>query len=215
MKTKHLLGLLSLILATGPGRALAPGDVVENFRLADQNGRSHQLYSSSNSKAVVLMIQGNGCPIVRHAMPTLKDIRTRYEGQGVEFMLMNSNLQDNRESIAAEAKEFDYNMPILVDQAQLIGEALGVQRTSEVFVIDPKSWKLVYRGPIDDRVSYEKQRPKATNNYLADALDDMLAGRKVRVAKAEGVGCLVNFPERNHKKKATKASRAANSPASG
>ena len=76
---------------------------------------------------------------------------------------------------------------------QLIGEALGVQRTSEVFVIDPKGWKLVYRGPMDDRLSYEKQRP-ASKHYLADALDAVAAGKPVKVTKADGVGCIVNFP---------------------
>ena len=71
-------------------------------------------------------------------------------------------------------------------------------RTSEVFVIDPKGWKLVYRGPMDDRLSYEKQRP-ASKHYLADALDATVAGKPVKVAKADGVGCLVNFPERDRK----------------
>ena len=52
-------------------------------------------------------------------------------------------------------------------------------RTSEIFVIDPRGWKLVYRGPLDDRLSYEKQRP-ATKHYLTDALDDVLAGRAVK-----------------------------------
>jgi peroxiredoxin len=197
---KQLLSILSLALLAGPALALAPGDIVDNFKLADQNGKSHELYRSSDKKAIVVMIQGNGCPIVRHAMHALKDIRAKYESQGVEFLLLNSNLQDNRETIAAEAKEFEYDIPILLDQTQRVGEALGVQRTSEVFVINPRGWKLAYRGPLDDRVSYEKQRPKATNTYLIDALDDMLAGRAVRVAKAEGVGCIVNFPDRGKRK---------------
>jgi peroxiredoxin len=197
---KRFVSLIPLALLSVPAFAVAPGSVVSNFKLADQTGKSHELYRSSDKKAVVLMIQGNGCPIVRHAMATLKEIRTKYQPEGIEFLLLNSNLQDNRESIAAEANEFEYDIPILVDTAQTVGEALGVQRTSEVFVIDPKGWKLVYRGPLDDRVSYEKQRPKATNNYLIDALDDVVAGRAVRVAKAEGVGCIVNFPERGKRK---------------
>jgi peroxiredoxin len=195
-----LLGVLSMTLLAAPALALAPGAAVSNFKLSDQNGKAHELYRSSDMKAIVVMIQGNGCPIVRHAMHALKEVRAKYQSQGVEFLLLNSNLQDNRESIAAEAKEFEYDIPILVDQTQRVGEALGVQRTSEVFVINPKGWKLAYRGPLDDRVSYEKQRPKATNNYLIDALDDMLAGRAVRVAKAEGVGCIVNFPDRGKRK---------------
>ena len=162
-----------------PGRS-QPGEVVDNFRLLDQNGKSHELYYSSDMKAVVLMVHGNGCPIVRQALPALREIREQYQAQGVEFLLLNSNLQDKRDAVAAEAKEFNVDFPILLDEAQLIGEALGVVRTSEVFVIDPKGWKLVYRGPMDDRLSYEKQRP------ASQALPDRRARRDGRRQAGEG-----------------------------
>lgn len=191
---------ICLIALAAPAFALAPGDKVANFELQDQNGQAHKLYSLSERKAVVLMIQGNGCPIVRQSLPALQEIRGRYQARGVEFLLLNPNLQDNRQSVANEADEFSIKLPILIDSTQAVGEALGVQRTSEVFVIDPKNWKLAYRGPMDDRLSYEKQRPTASKHYLTDALDDMLAGEQVKVARAEGVGCIVNFPERGKKK---------------
>jgi peroxiredoxin len=190
--------VLAASAVAAPAFATAPGETVDNFRLIDQNGKSHELYYSSDMKAVVVMIQGNGCPIVRQALPALQEIRDKYQAQGVEFLLLNSNLQDNRDAVAREAKEFGIDFPILVDNTQLVGEALGVQRTSEVFVIDPKGWKLAYRGPMDDRLSYERQRP-ATKHYLTDALDNMVAGEPVKVTKAEGVGCIVNFPDREAK----------------
>ena len=198
MKTTRWLSALPLLWLAGQAWALNPGQVVDNFRLLDQNGKSHELYYSSDMKAVVVMVHGNGCPIVRQALPVLREIREQYQAQGVEFLLLNSNLQDKTDAVAAEAKEFNVDFPIMLDSAQLVGEALGVVRTSEVFVIDPKGWKLAYRGPMDDRLSYEKQRP-ASKHYLTDALDSVIAGQPVKVAKADGVGCLVNFPERDNK----------------
>jgi peroxiredoxin len=185
-------------LLASPSHAIEPGQVVDNFRLLDQRGKSHELYHLSDTKAVVVMVQGNGCPIVRQALPALAEVRARYQGQGIEFLLLNSNLQDNREAVAKEAAEFKIDFPILLDESQMIGEALGVVRTSEVFVIDPKGWKLQYRGPMDDRLSYERQRP-AQHHYLTDALDAMVAGKPVTTPKADGVGCLVNFPNRDRK----------------
>lgn len=193
--------LAALGLATGMvGAALAvePGQVVDNFRLLDQHGQSHELHGLSDKKAVVLMVQGNGCPIVRQALPALAEIRAKYQAQGVEFVLLNSNLQDPPELVAKEAQEFKIDFPILLDRSQLVGEMLGVLRTSEVFVIDPRGWQLVYRGPMDDRLSYERQRP-AKHHYLRDALDAVVAGKPVQTPKADGVGCLVNFPERDRK----------------
>ena len=193
---RRRLSLLAVLALTAlPALAVTPGQKVENFQLADQTGKSHTLYDAAGDKAIVLMVQGNGCPIVRQAIPALREIRDQYQSQGVEFLLLNSNLQDTAESIAREEKEFAFDLPILVDSGQHVGEQLGVQRTSEVFVIDPKTWTLAYRGPIDDRLHYERQRP-AENTYLKDALDAILAGQPVKVTQAPGVGCIVNFPDR-------------------
>jgi hypothetical protein len=113
--------------------------------------------------------------------------------------MINSNMQDNRQTIANEASEFNMDIPILVDDTQLIGESLGLVRTGEVFVIDPKTWKVVYSGPLNDRLTYEKQKAQAKNNYLVDALDNMLAGEEVQVTGAHAVGCLINMPENEDK----------------
>jgi len=186
---------LSATLIMGVAHATMPGEVVADFKLTDHTGKTRSLYEGDSTKPIVLMIQGNYCPIVRHAMPALKEVSDKYAPQGVRFMLLNSNLQDNQQTIAKEVEEFGYTFPVLVDRGQKIGEALYVQRTSEVFVIDPKTKKLLYRGPMDDRLSYERQRP-ATKHYLTDALDAALAGQPVKVPYADGVGCIVNFPNR-------------------
>ena len=185
--------------------AISPGTTVADFKLTDHRGQQHRLRDLAGKKAVVIMVQGNGCPIVRQALPALQQVRDQYRAKGVEFLLLNSNLQDTAATITKEADEFSIAFPILVDQQQKIGEALGVQRTSEVFVIEPRNWKLVYRGPMDDRLHYERQRP-ATKHYLTDALDAVLADQPVQVTTAEGVGCLVNFPERTKRQRARRNS---------
>ena len=199
--------ILAGILFAGSALALGPGDRVDNFRLLDQAGASHELVYLSDAKAVVLMTHGNGCGIVQKSLPRLREIRDVYQTAGVEFLLVDSNLQDDRDSVAREAAEFGNDLPILIDETQLIGEALGVDRTAEVFVIDPKSWKVVYRGPMDDRLSYGAEK-QATRQYLVDALDATLAGKTVAIAKAEALGCLVNFPEREHREAHAKISYA-------
>ena len=194
---KHTLLSWVLICLAGSAAALVPGDRVADFTLTDESGATHELYGLSAKKAVVIMTQSNGCPIVRLAIPALREIRDRYHAQDIEFLLLNPTLQDTRESVIKEAAEFGFGLPIMLDRTQKIGEALGVDRTAEVYVIDPKSWKLVYHGPIDDRLNYETQRP-VHHRYLTDALDAMLAGKPVTVASAGSPGCLINFPNRKH-----------------
>ncbi len=172
---------------------------VDDFELVDHTGAAHRLYYYKDSPAIVIMTQGNGCPIVRNAMPEFRDLRDAYASNNIPFFLLNSNIQDSRDSIAAEVEKFGYNIPVLVDAHQLMGESLHVSRTAEIYVIDPKSKKVVYHGPVSDRVTYEVQKEKPSNNYLANALDALIAGDSIAVAEVDAPGCLVNFPENeNH-----------------
>lgn len=193
---RTLLAWVLLSLA-GTAGALAPGAHVADFTLTDETGASHELYALAAKKAVVIMTQSNGCPIVRLAVPALREIRDRYPKQDIEFLLLNPTLQDSAKTVGAEAAEFKFGLPVMLDPTQKVGEALGVNRTAEVYVFDPKSWTLVYHGPIDDRLNYETQRP-VHHRYLSDALDEMLAGKSIAVASASSPGCLINFPNRKH-----------------
>jgi peroxiredoxin len=201
IKDAVIAGLLAAgALLSLPASALEPGARVENFQLLDHRGDSHELHYYSDASAVVLLVHGNGCPIVRHALPRLKEIRDAYADDGVKFLLINSNLQDDRAEIAAEAEKYDIDLPILLDEAQLIGESLGIVRTAEAFVIDPQErWRLVYRGPVNDRIHYETQRPEADNRYLVNALDAVLADKPIEKPHVDGPGCLINFPARQNR----------------
>ena len=179
---------------------------VDDFQLLDHMGVAHRLFYYSDAPAIVVMTQGNGCPIVRNAVPAYRQVRDNYQEQGVKFFLLNSNLQDNKTTIAKEVADFGFDIPVLVDENQLVGESLNVTRTAEVFVIDPKSRKIVYHGPVDDRLTYQNQKAKAEFSYLSDALDAIIAEETVKISQVDAPGCIVNFPERDNKETHTNIS---------
>ena len=201
MRTPALATVFALFLSliSTAAVAIAPQDRVENFRLMDSRGDSHELYYYDDMKAVVVMVQGNGCPIVRNSMPRFQELKDEYAEKGVQFFLLNSNLQDNRQTVAHEAEEFGYDIPVLIDDTQIIGESMDLVRTGEVFVLDPKTWSVTYHGAVDDRLDYETQKVEASKHYLKDAIDDMLAGKPVEVASTEPLGCLINFPAKQER----------------
>jgi hypothetical protein len=178
-------GLVVLCGLAAPALALNPGETIENFRLNDQKGQSHELYYLSDMKAVVLVAQGNGCAASRTAEKSVSALRAKYQSQGVEILAIDSNLKDTRESIAQEAQADGVEMPILNDELQLIGESLGFTHNGEVLVVNPQGWKVVYRGAVN----------KGSNNYLADALDATLAGTPVQVTQSDASGCNLVLPE--------------------
>ena len=110
--------------------------------------------------------------------------------------MINSNLQDDASAIRDESQAWNIDFPILNDDGQLVGEALGITRTAEVLVIDTNEWDLVYRGPVNDRLTYERQKAKAGRHYVAEALDAILNGIRPEFEQVGTKGCLINFPAR-------------------
>ena len=180
--------LASMACIASPALALNPGDTVDNFRLLDHTGASRELYYLSDMKAVVVMAQGNGCEVVRKSVPELRALREKYRTQGVELLMINSNLPDSRDAIAKEAKAHGIELPILLDETQIIGESLGLQRNGELLVIDTDGWKVAYRGPL----------AAGGTPYAANALDSVIHAepvKKAQVDAAKGKGCDLKFPE--------------------
>jgi acyl-coenzyme A synthetase/AMP-(fatty) acid ligase len=70
----------------------------------------------------------------------------------------------------------------------------GAKTTPEAAVLAPDG-RVAYVGRIDDLfVAYGKRRHAPTTRELRDALDAVLAGREVAVARAPGVGCEIPTP---------------------
>jgi hypothetical protein len=156
---------------------------VDNFMLVDADMEAHELYRLADAKAVVLVSQANGDAVIEKLAPQLKALKAAYGPKGVEFLLLNSSLKDSREAILAAGRKAGYDTPILMDADQLVGESLGVSRSAEVLLIDPKSWTLVWRGAL-------------AGGAAGKALDALTAGRPVTVPAAPSAGAAIAFPER-------------------
>lgn len=180
------------VLASGaaPASATVPARV-DNFLLVDANLRAYELYRMADAKAVVIVTQSNGDAVMRSHAAALQALRAAYGAKGVVFLMLNSNLKDSREAIRAEAKKAGYDTPILMDAYQLVGESLGVTRSGEVIAIDPKTWKVAYRGPLSD-------------GGAGKVLDALTSGQAVTVASAApGAGAVIDFPARAQKAQIT------------
>ena len=186
------LGFAATFCVADYSAALSPNDVVDNFRLLDHKGASHELYYLSDMKAVVLMSHGSSCDSSAASATKLAALQEKYQSQGVEFLLIDSNLRDTREVVTAAANKRGIELPVLLDETQLIGESLGLQRNGEVFVINTQGWKVAYRGPLANL--------DGDANYVADALDAVVAGAPVKTAIAESRdGCKIALPEANRR----------------
>ena len=165
---------------------------VRNFGLYDHEDGFHRLHYYDDASAIVLYVQGNSCPIVRKSIARFEEIKDEYEQKGIKFFMINSNLQDTRESIAEEAQNFDIKTPVLVDEDQLAAEILDLNITAETFVIDPDDWSVLYRGPIDDQLGYGSDKGEAKENYLVDVLEAKLGDQAIAKVYRQAKGCAIS-----------------------
>ena len=171
--------VVGVVLVATQSWALSPTDQVSNFRLFDHMGGSHQLHYFSDMDAVVLMVQDGTCSAAAQPMDQLKAAQAQ-RGDAVQYFLLNATGQ-SRSEVQQSAAAGGLDMPVLMDDAQLVSRGLGVSKAGEVLVVDPKTWRLAYRGDAGEG--------------LTNALDDLQAGREVQVNQVAASGCDLTFVE--------------------
>lgn len=169
-----------------------------NFKLKDITGKDYELYKQTDAKAIVITLHTKGCPIGQQLNPDFHALQAKYEAKGVKFVMINPNTHDTPEMISKEAKDFGITMPILKDKDQSVTEPWGVERATETLIVEPKTWKILYQGPINDRVTFGRARAKPDNDYASTTLDAMLAGKAVTPSYHMTDGCIISYDKRGH-----------------
>lgn len=187
----------ALAACSRPGLAPSAVDtprIAEDFQLRDQTGRAFELYKAASAPAIVLLTQVNGDPVSRRSVEALNELRHDPALKGVVFALVNSTAGVTRGQLAAEATATGAgDLPFLLDARRFVGETLNVSRGGEAFVIDPKRWAIVYRGPIDSRFAARPTRA-AAQTPVKDALIALIAARPVTFASHDSGGAPISFP---------------------
>jgi len=171
--------------------------IAADFELRDVNSnRTIKLsdYFKPESKTknvVVLVFTGVGCPIGDLYMPRLVELAEAYKGKGVTFLAINSNAHDTTQQVAEHARRFKISFPVLKDPGNVVADVNLVERTCEVVVV-ARMCEVHYRGAIDDQYGVGTRKDAPTRRYLADALDAVLAGRKVETPATPAAGCLLD-----------------------
>lgn len=190
---KRLMCTLAMSCIAGASGLCVAAERVGDFALLDQNGYFHQMGYYDNHKAVALLVQSNGSKATAKAMAAFRQAQARHQDQ-IKFFMINPLGVESRESVRKQVEQYGVDIPVLMDDAQLVSEALGVNKTGEVFLLHPGTTEVLYRGPAGKR--------------LDKAIDDLLAGKKVARARVAMRGEKVTYPARKiHAKSGVSYSR--------
>ena len=157
-------------------------DRVGDFALLDSDGAFHQLSRYRNREALVLMSFDNRCASIDTAIDQLKSLQRDWSDQGVAFGLIDSSGEADIQTIRATKARHGLDLPLLIDNGQLVTETLRLTRAGEVAILDPERLTLIYRG-----VALES---------AAQSLANEIAGTTDNTIITESAGCELNFSMR-------------------
>ena len=157
-------------------------DRIGDFALLDSDGAFHQLSRYRNREALVLMSFDNRCASIDTAVGQLKSLQRDWSDQGVAFGLIDSSGEADIQTIRATKARHGLDLPLLIDNGQLVTETLRLTRAGEVAILDPERLTLIYRG-----VALES---------AAQSLANEIAGTTDNTVITESAGCELNFSMR-------------------
>ncbi|HIA59285.1 MAG TPA: hypothetical protein EYO00_05315, partial [Gammaproteobacteria bacterium] len=179
MKNTIRLALCALIATFAT--AISAGERVGDFALIDHLGAFHSMAWYDDHEAIVILPQANGATD-QAALEGLISLQAKYEEQGIVFFLMNPGLQNDRDAVHQEATAAGVELPILMDDAQLVTEMLGITKMDEAVVYDPASFEVLYRGPVQDQMDQVLQQ--VLNGNRVELLSVAAAGTAIEFATA-------------------------------
>lgn len=165
------------------------GAKVPDFQGQDLQGTQRQL-SDYTGKIVVLEWSSPECPYSRryYENGTLDSLYEYAAKKGVIWINIVPKLQKLTKKQALE--HLDISKKIVILDTELdISTAYGATTTPQIFIID-KQGILSYSGAIDSSATLKKTASKVVP-YTRNALDDLLAGRKVGKMITRTFGCYV------------------------
>jgi len=171
------------------------GDKVENFTLKNIDSKQVSLSDYSDEKGAVIIFTCNHCPFAVAWEDRIIALHKEYAPKGYPVVAINPNddteyPSDSFEGMIQRAKEKKFPFVYLHDEDQSIFPKFGAERTPHVFLLENKGgdFYLRYIGAIDDNY---KDANAVEATYLADAIDQLLAGEKVSLAFTKSVGCSI------------------------
>jgi peroxiredoxin len=179
---------------------LEPGQKAPDFSLPDVDSRTWSLADFANHPLLVISFSCNHCPYVVGNESRERAFVDAYRNRGVAYIAINSNdalayPDDDIGPMKERALRLGFTWPYLRDASQEVAAAYGAIKTPHFFLFD-RERILRYVGRMDNS---PRDISKAETHELADAVDDLLAGRPVRTPVTEAIGCTVKWKGKDKK----------------
>ena len=191
---------ITVVLLIGLGSlnmTLPETKTIKDFSLQNVDGKIVSTTDFKESKGFVVVFTCIHCPFAKLYHDRLNQLNAKYSKLHVPLLLINSSdtimfANENLPNMAKVAKEKKYSFPYLFDPSQQVAKYFKAEKTPHAFVIwkERNEWVIKYSGAIDDNGAHPDL---VKTPYVANAVDELLAGKRVRVKDGYSIGCAIHY----------------------
>jgi len=186
-------------------KTLAINAPAPELDLPGVDGKTYRLADFADARVLVVVFTCNHCPTAQAYEERIMRLHADYRDKGVALVAVSPNdpralrldelgytdMGDSFEEMKRRAKARGFTFPYLYDGAtQRVATAYGALATPHVFIFD-RQRRLRYNGRIDNG-----DVTPPTSHDARNAIDDLLAGRPVRVPKTRVFGCSTKWSDK-------------------
>jgi peroxiredoxin len=181
-----ILAAVSILAFAACAHPPVPAAAPTSSSLVDDAGKPRAFAElAAQAPFTVVFFFSATCPVQKAHDERLRALFDRYHARGVQFLGVDSEAGATPERDAVEAKSRGYGFPIWIDRGATFADAMHAEYATFTVVVD-RDGRVRYAGGIDsDRAKMHDD----AQAYVADALDDLLAGREPRAPSGKTLGC--------------------------
>jgi len=176
---------------------LERGDAAPPFELPGVDGETHAL-GDFDADALLVVFTCNHCPYAKAKFDLLNELAADYDDLAVVGINPNDDAAYPEDSFEAMRErvadgEIAYDA-YLRDETGAVADAYGAVCTPDPFLFGREggTWRLRYHGRLDDALNPDDE---ATEFYVREAVESVLAGEAVAVPDRPSRGCSIKWPD--------------------
>ncbi|GAB5408736.1 MAG: thioredoxin family protein [Balneolaceae bacterium] len=163
-----------------------------NQKVSDVSGRSITLNEVAQENGILVLFTCNTCPWVTKWEDRYAELSSITKQNKIGMIALNPNegyrqRGDGLDDMVKRVRKANYDFPYALDKDHQIADAFGVTRTPQVYLFND-NLELVYVGAIDDNAN---SAISVKENYLKDAIQQLMAGEQPKRQNTKSVGCTV------------------------
>jgi|TARA_Y200000002_G_scaffold369519_1_gene363737 hypothetical protein len=117
---------------------------IGDFALLDDQGKFHQLSYYGDYSAVAVLVSGLSSKADQEQLSAFAAVAKAHADE-VVFLVLNPNPSTDRGAARTVLDDLQVDLPVLMDESQLVAKNLSAKAYGEVFVLNPQTATLMHR----------------------------------------------------------------------